>query len=51
MNFQIGNDVLNYQRAVRLMATNGTNYNQHRDLANRYTYIDASGNYISVPRL
>jgi len=48
LNFQIGNDVLNYQRA-RLMATNGTNYNQHRDLTNRFTYIDASGNYISEP--
>ena len=48
MNFQIGNDVLNYQRA-RLMATYGTNYNQHRDLAGRFTYIDAAGNYVSEP--
>lgn len=48
MNFQIGNDVLNYQSA-RLMATYGTNYNQHRDLAGRFTSIDAAGNYVSEP--
>ncbi len=48
MNFQIGNDVLNYQRA-RLMASYGTNYNQHRDLAGRFTYIDDAGNYVSEP--
>lgn len=48
MNFQIGNDVLNYQKA-RLMASYGTNYNQHADLAHRFTYIDAAGNYVSEP--
>ena len=48
MNFQIGNDVLNYQRA-RLMSSYDRNRNQHADLVNRFTWIDDNGSYVSEP--
>ena len=48
MNFQTGNDVLNYQKA-RLMATYDRNHNQHTELVNRFTWIDDAGNYVSEP--
>ncbi|MEI6949082.1 TonB-dependent receptor [Paraflavisolibacter sp. H34] len=48
MNWVYGNDVLNYTKA-RLLATYQPNQNQHASLTNRFTYLDASGNFVSEP--
>ncbi len=48
LNWSYGNDILNYQSA-RLSATYQLNQNQLGKLRNRFTYIDANGNYVSEP--
>ncbi|MGC4231387.1 MAG: SusC/RagA family TonB-linked outer membrane protein [Niabella sp.] len=48
LNWSYGNNILNYQKA-RLISTYSVNQNQSALLRNRFTYIDADGNYVSEP--
>jgi TonB-linked outer membrane protein, SusC/RagA family len=49
MNWVYGNDVLNYTYA-RLLGTYQSNQNQAAALANRFTYLDANGQFITEPK-